>query len=138
MSCNVQLMQCLSLFFFFWLLSVSTGFLKSKVKTPGSCQGFWRAEKRLRFWIRHTVKTQWFYWFVIVLVFFNTVTVAAEHYGQPDFLTDFLRKLILKLGQTFDSSSSSLHFRYNRIRVPGTFHVRNVHKNVRPRAANLL
>ncbi|CRL08058.1 CLUMA_CG021016, isoform A [Clunio marinus] len=65
-------------------------FLKSKVKTSGRCQSFWRAEKRLRFWIRHTVKTQWFYWFVIVLVFFNTVTVAAEHYGQPDFLTEFL------------------------------------------------
>lgn len=80
------------LFAFFFPSSVSTGFLKSKVKTPGSCQGFWRAEKRLRFWIRHTVKTQWFYWFVIVLVFFNTVTVAAEHYGQPDFLTEFLRK----------------------------------------------
>ncbi|KAG5672200.1 hypothetical protein PVAND_002347 [Polypedilum vanderplanki] len=66
------------------------GFLKSKVKTPGKCQGFWRAEKRFRFWIRHTVKTQWFYWFVIVLVFFNTITVAAEHYGQPKFLSDFL------------------------------------------------
>jgi hypothetical protein len=70
----------------------STGFLKSKVKTPGKCQSFWRAEKRLRFWIRHTVKTQWFYWFVIILVFFNTVTVAAEHYGQPEFLTNFLCK----------------------------------------------
>lgn len=71
----------------------STGFLKSKVKSPGRCQSFWRAEKRLRFWIRHTVKTQWFYWFVIILVFFNTVTVAAEHYGQPEFLTNFLCEL---------------------------------------------
>lgn len=71
-------------------LCISTGFLKSKVKSPGRCQSFWRAEKRLRFWIRHTVKTQWFYWFVIILVFFNTVTVAAEHYGQPEFLTKFL------------------------------------------------
>lgn len=51
---------------------------------------FWIAEKRFRFWIRHTVKTQWFYWFVIILVFFNTVTVAAEHYNQPQWLTDFL------------------------------------------------
>uniref|UniRef100_W8AJD7 Voltage-dependent calcium channel type A subunit alpha-1 n=1 Tax=Ceratitis capitata TaxID=7213 RepID=W8AJD7_CERCA len=56
----------------------------------GSCTGFWRAEKRFRFWIRHTVKTQWFYWFVIVLVFLNTMCVAVEHYGQPQFLTDFL------------------------------------------------
>ncbi|XP_055309467.1 voltage-dependent calcium channel type A subunit alpha-1-like isoform X3 [Sitodiplosis mosellana] len=51
---------------------------------------FWIAEKRFRFWIRHTVKQQWFYWFVIVLVFLNTVTVALEHYNQPPFLAAFL------------------------------------------------
>lgn len=62
---------------------------KSKKIREGS---FWMAEKRFRYWIRHTVKTQWFYWFVIVLVFLNTVTVAAEHYNQPQFLTEFLCK----------------------------------------------
>ncbi|XP_055913438.1 voltage-dependent calcium channel type A subunit alpha-1 isoform X13 [Eupeodes corollae] len=66
------------------------GYLKSRTKTQGTCKGFWHAEKRFRFWIRHTVKTQWFYWFVIVLVFLNTVCVAVEHYGQPDWLTKFL------------------------------------------------
>ncbi|XP_050746419.1 voltage-dependent calcium channel type A subunit alpha-1 isoform X9 [Drosophila biarmipes] len=66
------------------------GYLKTRSKPQGSCTGFWRAEKRFRFWIRHTVKTQWFYWFVIVLVFLNTVCVAVEHYGQPSFLTEFL------------------------------------------------
>ncbi|KAG8233001.1 hypothetical protein J437_LFUL013790 [Ladona fulva] len=65
-------------------------YLKSKVKNKGACLEFWRGEKRFRFWIRHTVKTQWFYWFVIVLVFFNTVCVAVEHYGQPPWLTSFL------------------------------------------------
>ncbi|GLV41113.1 cacophony [Carabus blaptoides fortunei] len=65
-------------------------YLKSRVKNKGACVGFWRAEKRFRFWIRHTVKTQWFYWFVIVLVFFNTLCVAVEHYDQPKYLTDFL------------------------------------------------
>jgi len=45
-----------------------------------------------RFKIRHTVKQQWFYWFVIVLVFFNTITVAVEHYNQPPWLTEFLCK----------------------------------------------
>lgn len=68
------------------------GYLDTKVKAPGSCTGFWRAEKRFRFWIRHTVKAQWFYWFVIVLVFFNTSCVAVEHYNQPEFLTNFLCK----------------------------------------------
>ncbi|XP_024081994.1 voltage-dependent calcium channel type A subunit alpha-1 isoform X1 [Cimex lectularius] len=65
-------------------------YLKSKVKNKGACVSFWRAEKRFRFWIRHVVKAQWFYWFVIVLVFFNTVCVAVEHYGQPKYLTKFL------------------------------------------------
>jgi len=40
--------------------------------------------------MRRLVKCQAFYWLVIVLVFFNTVFVAAEHHGQPQFLTDFL------------------------------------------------
>lgn len=48
-----------------------------------------------RFKIRHTVKQQWFYWFVIVLVFFNTVCVAVEHYNQPPWLTEFLCKPFL-------------------------------------------
>ncbi|XP_053596922.1 voltage-dependent calcium channel type A subunit alpha-1 [Microplitis demolitor] len=65
-------------------------YLRSRVKNQGACLQFWRAEKRFRFWIRHTVKTQSFYWFVIVLVFFNTVCVAVEHYDQPQWLSDFL------------------------------------------------
>ncbi|XP_011635066.1 voltage-dependent calcium channel type A subunit alpha-1 isoform X2 [Pogonomyrmex barbatus] len=65
-------------------------YFKSKVKKQGTCLQFWRAEKRFRFWIRNSVKSQQFYWFVIVLVFFNTVCVAVEHYKQPQWLTDFL------------------------------------------------
>jgi voltage-dependent calcium channel P/Q type alpha-1A len=44
--------------------------------------------------IRILVKTQAFYWTVIVLVFLNTVCVAIEHDRQNDFLTHFLCKLI--------------------------------------------
>uniref|UniRef100_A0A182W0Z1 Voltage-dependent calcium channel type A subunit alpha-1 n=1 Tax=Anopheles minimus TaxID=112268 RepID=A0A182W0Z1_9DIPT len=64
------------------------GILKKEKKPAKS--GFWRAEKRFRYCIRHTVKTQWFYWFVIVLVFLNTICVAVEHYGQPNWLALFL------------------------------------------------
>ncbi|XP_025161930.1 voltage-dependent calcium channel type A subunit alpha-1 isoform X16 [Harpegnathos saltator] len=67
-----------------------TSYFKSKVKKQGTCLQFWRAEKQFRFWIRNSVKSQQFYWFVIVLVFFNTVCVAVEHYDQPKWLTDFL------------------------------------------------
>ncbi|XP_046144194.1 voltage-dependent calcium channel type A subunit alpha-1 isoform X10 [Osmia bicornis bicornis] len=67
-----------------------SSYFKSREKEEGTCVQFWRAEKRFRFWIRSSVKSQKFYWFVIVLVFFNTVCVAVEHYGQPPWLTDFL------------------------------------------------
>ena len=40
--------------------------------------------------IRGVVKRQSFYWFVIILVFFNTCCVAVEHYDQPDWLSEFL------------------------------------------------
>lgn len=74
-----------------------SSYFKSKVKKQGTCLQFWRAEKRFRFWIRNSVKSQQFYWFVIVLVFFNTVCVAVEHYDQPQWLTDFLCKSIFSL-----------------------------------------
>ncbi|CAF0744257.1 unnamed protein product [Brachionus calyciflorus] len=51
---------------------------------------FKRQERRLRFFIRRTVKTQGFYWTVIVLVFLNSLCVAVEHNNQPSWLTDFL------------------------------------------------
>lgn len=69
-----------------------TSYLKSRAKGQGGCARFWRAEKRFRFGIRHMVKTQWFYWSVIVLVFFNTVCVAVEYHGQPEWLSLFLCK----------------------------------------------
>ena len=76
--------------------------LKSK-KAPGLAKGrkfkknsdFWMYEKKIRFWIRKTIKKQWFYWFVILLVFFNTCSVAVEHYDQPKWLSEFLGKLLM-------------------------------------------
>ncbi|KAG4066428.1 hypothetical protein HA402_007064 [Bradysia odoriphaga] len=58
-------------------------------RETGTFKSFWLAEKRLRYWIRSTVKTQFFYWFIITLVFLNTACEAVEHYGQPDWLTEF-------------------------------------------------
>ncbi|PFX17210.1 Voltage-dependent calcium channel type D subunit alpha-1 [Stylophora pistillata] len=45
---------------------------------------------RARRELRKAVKTQAFYWIVIVVVFLNSLTLALEHYDQPDFLTKFL------------------------------------------------
>jgi voltage-dependent calcium channel N type alpha-1B len=67
-----------------------TSYMKTRAQGQGGCARFWRAEKRFRFGIRHMVKTQWFYWSVIVLVFFNTFCVAVEYHGQPEWLSKFL------------------------------------------------
>ena len=48
-----------------------------------------------RYGARRAIKSQAFYWSVIVLVFLNTVSVASEHYGQPRWHTDFLCKYIV-------------------------------------------
>ncbi|CAF3020652.1 unnamed protein product [Rotaria sp. Silwood2] len=51
----------------------------------------WHIQQRvIKSKIRILVKTQAFYWTVIVLVFLNTVCVAIEHDRQKQFLTDFL------------------------------------------------
>ena len=49
---------------------------------------------RLR--IRRLVKSQTFYWLVIILVFLNTIFVAVEHYQQPAWLTQFLCRFTIR------------------------------------------
>jgi len=49
-------------------------------------------EKRNRRWrkrCRKAIKSQWFYWLIIILVFLNTVILASEHYQQPEWLDEF-------------------------------------------------
>eukprot|EP00057_Strongylocentrotus_purpuratus_P015657 XP_011670131.1 PREDICTED: voltage dependent calcium channel L-type isoform X4 [Strongylocentrotus purpuratus] len=48
-----------------------------------------RWNRRCRRLCRQAVKSQAFYWIVIIMVFFNTVILASEHYSQPAWLTDF-------------------------------------------------
>ncbi|XP_053313773.1 voltage-dependent L-type calcium channel subunit alpha-1S isoform X2 [Spea bombifrons] len=48
----------------------------------------WRQWNRLlRRKCRELVKSRFFYWFVIIIIFLNTVTIATEHHNQPDWLT---------------------------------------------------
>ena len=49
------------------------------------------------------MKTQAFYWTVIVLVFLNTACVAIEHDGQKQFLTDFLCRLNVSMRDESDA-----------------------------------
>lgn len=65
-------------------------YIHTRFKSKGACKSFWLMEKKVRAGIRRAIKSQPFYWCVIVLVFLNTSCVAVEHYGQPQWLTDFL------------------------------------------------
>ncbi|XP_071642784.1 ca[2+]-channel protein alpha[[1]] subunit D isoform X5 [Temnothorax longispinosus] len=48
-----------------------------------------RVNRRMRRACRKAVKSQVFYWLIIVLVFLNTGVLATEHYGQPDWMEHF-------------------------------------------------
>ena len=48
-----------------------------------------KKEKLFRIHVRQMVKSQVFYWSVIVCVFLNTVLMSVEHYGQPKWLEKF-------------------------------------------------
>ncbi|XP_026668922.1 muscle calcium channel subunit alpha-1 isoform X2 [Ceratina calcarata] len=50
---------------------------------------FDRVNRRMRRACRKAVKSQVFYWLIIVLVFLNTGVLATEHYNQPAWLDDF-------------------------------------------------
>uniref|UniRef100_A0A5S6R1F3 Voltage-dependent L-type calcium channel subunit alpha n=1 Tax=Trichuris muris TaxID=70415 RepID=A0A5S6R1F3_TRIMR len=50
---------------------------------------FRKLNRRCRRCCRRIVKSQAFYWLVIVLVFLNTMVLTSEHYGQPEWLDRF-------------------------------------------------
>ncbi|KAH8273691.1 hypothetical protein KR018_008850, partial [Drosophila ironensis] len=50
---------------------------------------FDRVNRRMRRACRKAVKSQAFYWLIIVLVFLNTGVLATEHYRQLDWLDNF-------------------------------------------------
>uniref|UniRef100_A0A671YPE0 Voltage-dependent L-type calcium channel subunit alpha n=1 Tax=Sparus aurata TaxID=8175 RepID=A0A671YPE0_SPAAU len=52
------------------------------------CRQWRRWNRFCRRKCRAAVKSVTFYWLVIILVFLNTLTIASEHYNQPDWLTE--------------------------------------------------
>ncbi|XP_037295286.1 muscle calcium channel subunit alpha-1 isoform X2 [Manduca sexta] len=50
---------------------------------------FDKVNRRMKRACRRAVKSQTFYWLIIVLVFLNTVVLASEHYQQPHWLDHF-------------------------------------------------
>uniref|UniRef100_A0A8C5D9G5 Voltage-dependent L-type calcium channel subunit alpha n=1 Tax=Gouania willdenowi TaxID=441366 RepID=A0A8C5D9G5_GOUWI len=64
------------------------------------CRQWRRWNRFCRRKCRAAVKSVTFYWLVIILVFLNTLTIASEHYNQPDWLTevqDAANKVLLAL-----------------------------------------
>lgn len=53
---------------------------------------FDRINRRLRRACRKAVKSQAFYWIIILLVFLNTGVLATEHHNQDKWLNDFQGK----------------------------------------------
>ncbi|CAH2060511.1 unnamed protein product, partial [Iphiclides podalirius] len=53
------------------------------------CRRFDKINRRMRRACRKAVKSQAFYWAIIVLVFLNTLVLASEHYHQPPWLDYF-------------------------------------------------
>lgn len=64
--------------------------LRNQSKHVGFYSRCCKRVRQLRVHLRHMVKSQIFYWLVITLVFLNTACVASEHYGQPEWFTEFL------------------------------------------------
>ncbi|XP_053148849.1 voltage-dependent L-type calcium channel subunit alpha-1F isoform X3 [Hemicordylus capensis] len=59
-----------------------------------------RINRQFRKKCRLAVKSVSFYWMVLILVFLNTLTIASEHYNQPDWLTQiqaYANKVLLSL-----------------------------------------
>lgn len=65
---------------------------------------FDRINRRMRRACRKAVKSQAFYWIIILLVFLNTGVLATEHHNQARFLNDFQ-----------GTTSPDLYFKYTQI-----------------------
>ncbi|XP_078520405.1 voltage-dependent L-type calcium channel subunit alpha-1F [Lissotriton helveticus] len=72
----------------------------SKLGKMKCCRKVKRWNRAFRRKCRVAVKSVTFYWIVLILVFLNTLTIASEHYLQPDWLTEvqgYANKVLLSL-----------------------------------------
>ena len=74
--------------FIFWFFNWDF-FLVDCFFVLGSSFFFGRINRRMRRSCRKAVKSQAFYWLIIILVFLNTGVLATEHYRQPPWLDFF-------------------------------------------------
>lgn len=92
---------------------------------------FDRINRRLRRACRKAVKSQAFYWLIIVLVFLNTGVLATEHYQQPHWLDDFQGKKFNPVRLlNFVNISVITQCRSNQHVLRGVIYIGNVTQNV--------
>lgn len=70
-------------------LGEEMGEIQQELWTKKKRKDFDRINRRLRRACRKAVKSQAFYWLIIILVFLNTGVLATEHNHQPPWLDDF-------------------------------------------------
>lgn len=75
-----------------------------------------RVNRRMRRACRKAVKSQVFYWLIIVLVFLNTGVLATEHYNQPSWLNNFQGKYRRFLAEIKLTRSPVIAFNYKSSR----------------------
>nr|XP_046200171.1 voltage-dependent L-type calcium channel subunit alpha-1D-like isoform X2 [Oncorhynchus gorbuscha] len=74
--------------------------LMAKMMANSFCDQLCQLNHAFRKNCRVAVKSQNFYWLVLLLVFLNTAASASEHYGQPKWLTEMqerANKILLML-----------------------------------------
>ena len=65
-----------------------------KEKSSPMCSWFKRKERRLRVKVRHLIKTNYFYWTVIFLVFLNTIFLCSGKF--PKYFSCRLAHIVIK------------------------------------------
>lgn len=85
-------------------LGEEIGELQQEHWTKKRKKDFDRINRRLRRACRKAVKSQAFYWIIILLVFLNTGVLATEHYRQPPWLKDIQ-------GKCDDTQSTATQYR---------------------------
>jgi len=79
---------------------------------------------------RRMIKSQWFYWLVIVLVFLNTAVLASEHYRQPLWLDTFQGAFFVLTAEARLTISYQCFFPAAKIETKTTLKTKNAANHV--------
>ena len=67
-----------------------TAYSRGKKSSNPAVSWFHRKERRFRMKVRHMIKTSYFYWTILTLIFMNTIFMCSVHHNQPEYWESFL------------------------------------------------